>query len=164
MAKRDAPAVAADSWTFSAPKGPKGRFVPFSQSFWGIWGFAQNKTAAKELLEHLMEREQVELRCEAVVGYDIPPYAGMLDFKVWEDVEPPKGTVFNYPVRPEHMARPTSGFPRAARHRRADVSTRHLSDHAGEAAERPVDQAGDRLGEGRTGRVREVMRWRDRPA
>jgi ABC-type glycerol-3-phosphate transport system substrate-binding protein len=112
VAKRDAPAVAADCWTFSAPKGPKGRFVPFSQSFWGIWQFAQNKTAAKELLEHLMSREQVEPRCEAVVGYDIPPFAGMLDFKVWENVEPPKGTVFNYPVRPEHHGEAnTPGYP-----------------------------------------------------
>jgi ABC-type glycerol-3-phosphate transport system substrate-binding protein len=112
VAKRDAPAVAADCWTFSAPKGPKGRYVPFSQSFWGIWQFAQNKTAAKELIEYLMQREQVEPRCEAVVGYDIPPYAGMLDFKVWEDVEPPKGTVFNYPVRPEHHGEAnTPGFP-----------------------------------------------------
>ena len=112
VAKRDAPQVAADSWTFSAPKGPKGRFVPFSQSFWGVWRFAQNKTAAKDLLEHLMQREQVEPRCEAVVGYDIPPYAGMLDMKVWEEVEPPKGTVFNYPVRPSHHGEPnTPGYP-----------------------------------------------------
>ena len=36
-----------------------------------------------------------------------PPYAGMLDFKVWADVEPPRGTVFNYPVRPTHQARRT---------------------------------------------------------
>ena len=28
VAKRDAPKVAADCWTFSAPTGPKGRFVP----------------------------------------------------------------------------------------------------------------------------------------
>src|SRR6185312_2940428 len=28
VAKRDAPQVAADCWTFSAPTGPKGRFVP----------------------------------------------------------------------------------------------------------------------------------------
>jgi ABC-type glycerol-3-phosphate transport system substrate-binding protein len=112
VAKRDAPAVAADCWTFSAPKGPRGRFVPFSQSFWGIWQFAQNKAAAKELLEHLMERRQVEPRCEAVVGYDIPPFDGMLDFTVWSEVEPPKGTVFNYPVRPEHHAEAnTPGFP-----------------------------------------------------
>jgi ABC-type glycerol-3-phosphate transport system substrate-binding protein len=112
VAKRDAPAVAADCWTFSAPKGPNGRFVPFSQAFWGIWKFAQNKTAAKELLEHLMQREQVDPREVAAVGYDIPPYAGMLDFKVWEDVEPPKGTVFNYPVRPSHHGEPsTPGLP-----------------------------------------------------
>ena len=31
-----------------------------------------------------MQREQVEPRCVASEGYDIPPYAGMLDFKVWE--------------------------------------------------------------------------------
>jgi ABC-type glycerol-3-phosphate transport system substrate-binding protein len=112
VAKRDAPQVAADCWTLSAPKGPKGRYVPFSQSFWGVWQFSRNQTAAKELIEHLMQRDQVEPRCAAVVGYDLPPYAGMLDFKVWEDVEPPKGTVFNYPVRPSHHAEQnTPGFP-----------------------------------------------------
>ncbi|MEJ0016244.1 MAG: extracellular solute-binding protein [Acetobacteraceae bacterium] len=112
VAKRDAPQVAADCWTFSAPKGPKGRFVPFSQAFWAMWKFGQNTTAGKELIEHLMLREQTEPRCEAVVGYDLPPYAGMLDFKVWQDVEPPKGTVFNYPVRPSHQGEPsTPGLP-----------------------------------------------------
>jgi hypothetical protein len=59
-----------------------------------------------------MQREQAEPRCTAVVGYDIPPYASMLDFAVWSDVEPPKGTVFNYPVRPSHHGEPNpSGFP-----------------------------------------------------
>ena len=112
VAKRDAPQVAADTWTFSAPKGPKGRFVPFSQSFWGVWQFSKNQTAGKELIEHLMQREQVEPRCEAVSGFDIPPFEGMLDFKVWENVEPPKGTVFNYPLLPTHHAEPnTPGFP-----------------------------------------------------
>ena len=28
------------------------------------------------------------------------------DFKVWEEVEPPKGTVYNYPIRPFHNAKP----------------------------------------------------------
>jgi len=64
------------------------------------------------LLEYLMQREQVEPRAEVVVGYDIPPYANMLDFKVWEEVEPPRGTVFNYPVRPEHHGEAnTPGYP-----------------------------------------------------
>ncbi len=107
VAKRDAPEVAVDCWTFSAPTGPKGRFVPSAFYFWGIWSFSRNQTAAKELLHFLMERDQVEERDKVVDGYDIPPFAGMLDFKVWETVEPPVGTVYNYPIRPSHNARPS---------------------------------------------------------
>ncbi|MDR3530399.1 MAG: extracellular solute-binding protein, partial [Rhodopila sp.] len=102
VAKRDNRQVAEDSWTFTAPAGPKGRFVPHVLFFWGIWKFSQNKTAAKDLIDYLMQREQVEARCNVVEGYDIPPFDSMLDFKVWENVEPPKGTVYNYPVRPQH--------------------------------------------------------------
>ena len=102
VARRDAPLVAADCWTFPAPSGPKGRFIPANPYFWGVWKFSPNKSAAKELIEFLMQREQVEARCDAVSGYDIPPFASMLDLPVWENVEPPKGTVYNYPVRPQH--------------------------------------------------------------
>ena len=28
----------------------------------------------------------------------------MSDFAVWSEVEPPKGTVYNYPLRPHHDA------------------------------------------------------------
>ena len=35
VAVRDAPAIAADTWHFPAPAGPKGRFVPHSMNFWG---------------------------------------------------------------------------------------------------------------------------------
>jgi len=107
VAKRDTPAVAADCWTFPAPKGQKGRFVPTASFFWGVHSFSPNKTAAKELIEYLMQRPQVEERCNLVEGYDIPPYANMLDFKVWETVEPPKGTVYNYPIRPWHGQEPS---------------------------------------------------------
>ena len=102
VAKRDAPTVASDCWTFPAPKGPEGRFVPTASFFWGVYGFSQNKTAAKELIEYLMQRPQVEARCDVVDGYDLPPYANMTDFKIWEEVQPPKGTVYNYPIRPWH--------------------------------------------------------------
>jgi hypothetical protein len=54
-----------------------------------------------------MQREQIEARCIASEGYDIPPFAGLLDFKVWEQVEPPPGTVYNYPIRPWHNALPS---------------------------------------------------------
>ena len=101
VAKRDAPAVAAECWTFPAPCRPEGALRALPAVLLGRSGrSAQNKTAAKELIEYLMQREQVEARCNAVVGYDIPPFDSMLDFKVWETVEPPKGTVYNYPIRP----------------------------------------------------------------
>ena len=102
VAKRDAPQVAADCWTFPAPAGPKGRFIPTLSYFWAVYKFSPNKPAAKELIEYLMQPEQVEPRCVATSGYDLPPYAGLHEFKVWEEVEPPKGTVFNYPNRPFH--------------------------------------------------------------
>ena len=107
VARRDAPKVAEDCWTFSSPRGPKGRFVPTATFFWGIWQFSQNQAAAKELVTYLMERPQVEARDNVVFGYDIPPYAGLRDFKVWEVTEPPPGTVYNYPIRPWHDATPS---------------------------------------------------------
>ncbi len=106
VAKRDAPQVAADCWTFSSPKGPKGRFVPSAFFFLGTWDFSPNKTAAKELIEFLSQREHVEERDNVVGGYDIPPFTSMTDFKVWSEVAPPKGTVYNYPIRPSHHAEP----------------------------------------------------------
>ncbi len=105
-AKRDAPAVSADIWHFPSPSGPKGRYVAYLPYFLGIWNFAKNKPAAKDLIEHLSQREQVEARCIASGGYDIPPFLSMSDFKIWENAEPPKGTLFNYPIRPEHKAIP----------------------------------------------------------
>lgn len=102
VAAKDAPDVAKDCWTIPSPKGPKGRFVPYLPYFWGTWSFSKNKTAAKELITFLLERENVEERDVAVVGYDIPPFASMSDFKIWETVGPPVGTVYNYPIRKEH--------------------------------------------------------------
>jgi Bacterial extracellular solute-binding protein len=104
VAKRDAPAVAADCWTFPNPRGPAGRMVPMRPYFFGLWSFAQNKPAARDLLAYLGAREQMEKLTTAVSGYDIPPYASMADFKIWEEVEPPKGTVYNYPIRSWHDA------------------------------------------------------------
>ena len=100
VAKRDNIAVASDCWTFPAPKGPQGRFVPTQNFYWGVYKFSKNQSASKDLIAHLMQRDNVEARCNASDGYDLPPYAKLLDFKVWDEVGPPKGTVFNYPPRP----------------------------------------------------------------
>jgi ABC-type glycerol-3-phosphate transport system substrate-binding protein len=114
VAKRDAPQVAEDCWTFSAPTGPKGRFVPTATFFWGVWGFSRNQSAGKELVEYLMQRPQVEARDNKVDGYDLPPYGKLTDFKIWEEVSPPHGTVYNYPIRPWHGAQPSLTSSEAA--------------------------------------------------
>ena len=112
VAKRDAPQVASDCWHFPAPVGPKGRYIPYNYCFYGAWSFGKNKSAAKELITYLQERKQVEEREFASEGYDLPPLLSMNDFQVWSDVEPPKGTVYNYPIRPWHNALESiTGYP-----------------------------------------------------
>jgi ABC-type glycerol-3-phosphate transport system substrate-binding protein len=106
VAKRDAPQVAEQVWHFPSPRGPAGQFVPYNPSYWGIWGFSRNKPQAKALLEHLSQREQVAKLVAASDGYDIPPFATMTDLDTWSLVGPPRGTVYNYPVKPHHQAEP----------------------------------------------------------
>jgi hypothetical protein len=66
----------------------------------------------KELLEHLMERKQIEEREVASEGFNLPPQTSMSDFRIWAEVEPPKGTVYNYPIRPWHDSQPSvASFP-----------------------------------------------------
>jgi len=105
VAVRDAPKVAEQCWHFSpTPLGPAGRFVPMLVFAWGVWSFSRNKSAAKDLLEFLMQRENVQARCSVVYGFDIPPFDSMLDFDIWNTAGPPVGTVYNYPLRPFHQA------------------------------------------------------------
>ena len=45
-------------------------------------------------------------------GYDLPPLLSMTDFEIWSEVEPPKGTVYNYPIRPWHDSQESiTGYP-----------------------------------------------------
>jgi len=104
VAKRDAPEIAADLWHFPNPKGKKGRLVPHRPYFWGIWQWSQQKQAAKDLMTYLSQREVVAKLSVPAVGYDIPPFLSMADLPVWAETEPPKGTIYNYPVRPHHDA------------------------------------------------------------
>ncbi len=104
VALRDNPALASDCWTFPNPRGPKGRLVPYRAYFWGIWKFAKNQGAARDLIEYLSQREQVERLAKPVSGYDISAFLSMSDMKIWEEVGPPKGTIYNYPIRPWHDA------------------------------------------------------------
>jgi ABC-type glycerol-3-phosphate transport system substrate-binding protein len=105
VAVRDNPAVGQDVWHFPTPRGPKGRFIPNITYFWGIWQFAKAKSAAKDFIEFMMEPENVDKRSAAVMGYDLPPYAKMAESNVWDKIGPPEGSVYNYPVRPQHGAK-----------------------------------------------------------
>jgi ABC-type glycerol-3-phosphate transport system substrate-binding protein len=103
VAKRDNIEVAKDTWIFASPKGPKGRYAPALPFFWAVWKFSPNKSAAKSLLAHLITRHSSERLVAASVGYDIPGFKGLRDFKTWAEVEPPKGVVYNYPPTPDQI-------------------------------------------------------------
>ncbi|MDT7952462.1 MAG: extracellular solute-binding protein [Acetobacteraceae bacterium] len=106
VAVRDNPEVGKELWTHPAPAGDKGRFVPYLPYFWGVWKFASNKQAAKDLIEWLSERPQAERLVAATHGYDTPPFDSMHDFKVWQEEGPPKGTVANYQIKPDQHVQP----------------------------------------------------------
>jgi ABC-type glycerol-3-phosphate transport system substrate-binding protein len=110
VAKRDAPKVAEQLWTFPSPKGPNGRYDPANYYFWGIWNFSKNISAAKALLTHISQRDVQEKLVTAGVGFDVPPFPAFMDFKIWEEEGPPKGTNYNYPSRGDAIPF-LSGYP-----------------------------------------------------
>src|SRR5262249_52035378 len=99
VAKRDNRKVAENCWTHAMPKGPKGRFVGQLPQFYGIWSFSQNKSAAKDLLRHVSQKESAQQLVAASNGYDLPSFKSFYDFETWKTVEPPVGTVYSYPPR-----------------------------------------------------------------
>ena len=99
VAKRDNLKVAENCWHHPMPKGPKGRFAAELPSFYGLWSFSKNKSAAKELLLYLSQKPAVTKLVEASLGYDLPAFKTMHDLDIWKTVGPPVGTVYGYPPR-----------------------------------------------------------------
>ena len=112
VAKRDNPTVAEKIWHHPMPKGPKGRFVGQLPQFYGVWSFSKNKSAAKDLLLHISQKEQVAQLVEASVGYDLPSFKSMYDLPTWKNVGPPTGVSYGYPPRGDEQ---TSVFGHPAR-------------------------------------------------
>src|SRR5947208_1271221 len=110
VAVRDARKIAEQLWTFPSPKGLMGRYDPTNYYYWGIWNFSKNVSAAKSLLAFLSTRENQEKLVAASSGFDTPAFATFMDFKVWEEVAPPKYTVYNYPPRGDVIPS-TTGWP-----------------------------------------------------
>ena len=112
VAKRDNPDVAKNVWHHGMPIGPKGRFVGQLPQFYGLWSFSKNKSAGKDLLLFLSQRESAAQLVEASYGYDLPSFKSFYDFKTWKEVEPPLGTTYSYPPRGDEQ---TSVFGAPAR-------------------------------------------------
>jgi hypothetical protein len=112
VAKRDAPEVAEDCWTFPCHAGPVACSIRYNYVFPGIWEFAKNKSAAKDLVRQLIEREQIEVRAIRKRGIQSATAAQYARFQGLGGVASPKGTVYNYPIRPWHNSKPSFvGYP-----------------------------------------------------
>jgi len=98
-AARDALEIASDTWHHDVPAGPKGAYRGVLSFTWGLWQDGKEKTAIKELLTHLLEREQQYKLLDAAEGYDLPQILAFYDHPVYEELGPPKGSLYNYPVR-----------------------------------------------------------------
>lgn len=96
VARRDAPEVAEKLWHHDCPRGPAGRYRGHWPYFWGIWKFAENKSAAKDLILYLQEKERVAKLVKASAGYDMAPLPSFRDIPVWKEEKPPAGTLYNY--------------------------------------------------------------------
>jgi hypothetical protein len=110
VAKRDQPAVAAQVWHHDMPRGPKGRWrgaLPFS---WGIWSWSKSQQAAKDLLLYLSTKDVQWKLITASQGYDYPQLPAFMTHPVWNEIEPPRGGQYNYPIRGDEKII-TAGYP-----------------------------------------------------
>ncbi len=113
VAVRDQPQTAAKLWHHDTPAGPKGRFRGSLTRMNGVWKFSKNKSAAKDLLLHLLQKEQQDELIEVSGGYDIPLIASFNKHPVWTSAGPPVGTLYNYPVQGDEF-RMICGYPAPA--------------------------------------------------
>ena len=98
----------------------------------------------------LSQRDIVTKLSIPAAGYDIPPFLSMADLPVWAEIEPPKGTIYNYPVRPHHDAEYYIVGSSAPPDIGVQIWTQlHDPGDGGARGDRSHCAAGDRLGERR---------------
>ncbi len=146
VAKRDAPEVAAQCWTHGFPVGPKGRFAPFLPFINTVWNFSPNKSAAKSLLTHLLQRSSAERQVAASGGYDLPAFEKLTDFKTWAEEGPPKGTLYSYPNPYNHQKLSIAASPAPPKiaqqiYSQATLTKMCVRYYQGEAMEKTLDWA-----------------------
>jgi hypothetical protein len=102
-AKKTQPANAAQMWHHDTPRGPNGRYRGSLMYNLGVWTFAQNKSAAKDLIRYISQKEQVFKILTASDGYDMPQQASFLTHDAWVKANPPVGGQYNYPIRGDEI-------------------------------------------------------------
>ena len=104
VAKRDAPQFAEQMWCHDLPRGPHGRYRNFIPTFWGIWDFSENISAAKDLLRHVATRDVTYQMSQVTDGYDVPLLVSHAEGNdIWEKAGPPPGAIYNYPIRGDEI-------------------------------------------------------------
>jgi hypothetical protein len=148
VAQRNNPQVAEQCWTHDMPRGPKGRFVGQLPFLYGIWSFSPNKSAAKDLLSFLSQKEQARALVAASLGYDLPLFGSFYDFDTWKQVGPPPGTIYNYPPRGDEVGA-VAGAPA-----RPEVAAQIYNQAVQTVMVAKVSQGGEP--------VEEVIKWAER--
>jgi Bacterial extracellular solute-binding protein len=148
VAKRDNLQVAQNCWTHGMPRGPKGRFVGQLPMFYGLWSFSPNKSAAKDLLLYISQRDAVRQLVAASSGYDLPSFKSLHDFDTWKTVEPPLGTVYSYPPRGDEQTS-IAGAPA-----RSDVGAQIYNQAINTVMVSKFTQGGEKLDD--------VIKWAER--
>lgn len=110
LARREQPDVAAQIWHHDTPTGPKGRFRGSKPRMLGVWNFSKNIPAAKDLLYYLIQKEQTGRLILASQGWDMPPHRAYNANPIWAEIGPPKGSLYNYPIRGNEFTM-VSGYP-----------------------------------------------------
>ena len=151
VAKRDAPAIAAQIWHHPMPKGAKGRFTAVMMQYLSIWKFSKNKSAARSLIAHLSTRSAAETLITASNGYDLPSFDSMNTIKVWDEQGPPLGTTSHYATRPgsdqrfAFVAAPAPASIAAQINSQATMPKMILRHWRGETIEKTIDWAAQEL-------------------
>ena len=82
-----------------ATEGTEGQVRSSPVLLLGYLGLCQEHPRGQELAGDLATRDIQEQLVKASSGFDIPPFESFMDFKTWEEVEPPKYTIYNFPPR-----------------------------------------------------------------
>ena len=103
VAKRDAPQVAKQLWTFDLAGWPQGPLRPVPALFLGHLELLGQQARRQEPAALFCRRPQVEQLVAAGQGYDLPAFANLHDFETW----PMRGrrrALYNYPPREDLIA------------------------------------------------------------